>query len=263
MLYREFNPGPAASNFIHCYWVLEDGAPATSAQTIIPDGRSELIIALGVPFEQEHKGGWQLQPEIFLVGQLTGPFLIRPAGPARTIGVRFRPEGASRLLGLPMFELNDSAVALEDLSPALHRRLDRLRELPALADQLSALEQMLLHGLHDVDEDRLISAAVNEFERTHGLMGVSRVADLLGLSSRQFERRFRSAVGISPKLFSRMKRFQKVLQTIEDPNAKWVDTAIDCGYYDQAHLIRDFREFAGSTPTSLLNQEFDLARKFI
>jgi AraC-like DNA-binding protein len=262
MQYREYIPGPAARDFIRCYWVLEDGAPAVSAQTIVPDGRSELIITLAVPFEQDNKGEWQLQPEIFFVGQITGPFLVRPAGPARTIGVRFRPEGASRLLGLPMFELNDLAVALEDISPVLYRRLNRLKELRSLTDQLTALEQTLLRWSRDRDGDRLVSIAVTEFERTHGVLGVRRIADLLGLSSRQFERRFRNAVGISPKLFSRMQRFQKVLQTIDSPEATWVDTAISCGYYDQAHLIRDFREFAGSTPTSLLNQEFDLTRKF-
>src|SRR5215510_159008 len=132
MLYREFNPGPAARNFIRCYWVLEDGAPAVSAQTIVPDGRSELIITLGVPFEQDNNGEWQLQPEILFVGQITGPFVIRPGGPARTIGVRFRADGASRLLRLPMFELNDLAVSLDEISPALYRRLNRLRELPSL-----------------------------------------------------------------------------------------------------------------------------------
>jgi AraC-like DNA-binding protein len=263
MLYREFNPGFAARNFVRCYWVLEDGAPAVSAQTIVPDGRSELIISLAVPFEQNHKGEWQLQPEIFFVGQITGPFVIRPAGPARTIGVRFRADGASRLLGLPMFELNDLAVSLDEISPVLYRRINRLRELPALVDQLSTLEQILLRSIPDTDRDPLISVAVDEFERTHGQIGIGKVADFIGLSSRQFERRFRSAVGISPKLFSRMRRFQRVLQTIDGVQPTWVDVAISCGYYDQAHLIRDFREFAGSTPTSLLNEEFDLTRKFV
>ena len=262
-MYREFTPGPAAQEFIRCYWVLEDGAPAKSTQTIVPDGRSELIISLAVPFEGDNKGEWRLQPEIFFVGQITGPFLVRPAGPARTIGVRFRADGASRLLGLPMFELNDTAVAVDDLSPVLCRRLEELRELASLTEQLCALEQILLKAVRDSAHDQLISVAVQQFEGTHGLVGVSKVATLLGLSSRQFERRFRTAVGIPPKLFSRMQRFQRVLQMVEGPEATWVDTAINCGYYDQAHLIRDFREFAGSTPTSLLNEEFDLMRKFV
>jgi transcriptional regulator GlxA family with amidase domain len=147
-----------------------------------------------------------------------------------------------------MFQLNDMALALDDLSPVLYRRLNRLRELPSLVEQLSTLERILLRGVGGSHGDNLISVAVEEFERTHGLVGVSKVADMLGLSSRQFERRFRNSVGISPKLFSRMQRFQRVLQMVEGPEATWADTALSCGYHDQAHLIRDFREFAGSTP---------------
>ena len=88
------------------------------------------------------------------------------------------------------------------------------------------------------------------------------MANRLGLSSRQFERRFRNVVGIPPKLFSRMQRFQRVFQTMED-RANWVDAAVSCGYYDQAHLIRDFRQFSGTTPTALLAEEFDLSRCFL
>ena len=105
--------------------------------------------------------------------------------------------------------------------------------------------------------------AVAEFEQAGGLLGVRHLADRIGLSSRQFERRFRSAVGISPKLFCRMQRFQRVFPAMENTQSQWVDAAVNCGYYDQAHLIRDFREFSGTTPTALLTEEFDLARHFV
>jgi transcriptional regulator GlxA family with amidase domain len=116
-------------------------------------------------------------------------------------------------------------------------------------------------------DDKLLSAAVAEFESSGGSTDVAGVADQLGLSSRQLQRRFRDAVGISPKLFSRMQRFQRVFQAMEARTAEserldWVSTAMDCGYYDQAHLIRDFREFSGKAPMALLAGELDLARQF-
>jgi transcriptional regulator GlxA family with amidase domain len=89
------------------------------------------------------------------------------------------------------------------------------------------------------------------------------MAHRAGLSTRQFERRFRQAVGISPKLFSRMQRFQRVFSALEESGAKWADAAVECGYYDQAHLIRDFQEFAGKPPAALLAYDTDLAKHFI
>src|ERR1700674_4318786 len=112
-------------------------------------------------------------------------------------------------------------------------------------------------------DDPLVSFAVAEFERAGGLMSISDLANRIGLSARQLERRFRTEVGIGPKLFGRMKRFQRVFRTIDDPKLNWVDVAVDCGYYDQSHLIRDFREFSGDTPTALLAAEFDLTRHFL
>jgi hypothetical protein len=98
MKYREIKPGPAASRFIKCYWVLEDDSPTAAAQTIVPDGRSEVIINLGQPFQQATEGRWLSQPDILFVGQITGPFVIRPQNPARTIGIRLAGENLSRRL---------------------------------------------------------------------------------------------------------------------------------------------------------------------
>src|SRR6266404_7149519 len=170
MKYREIKPGPAASRLIKCYWVLEDDSPTGLAQTIVPDGRSEVIINLGQPFQQETDGNWHSQPEIFFVGQITGPFVIRPQSPARTIGIRFHPHGAIRFLGVPMFELTDSAVSIDDVSQRLHRQLDQLRDMTSLREQFAALERIMLAEMAHGDEDHLISVAVGQFERSNGLI---------------------------------------------------------------------------------------------
>jgi AraC-like DNA-binding protein len=263
MNYFERAPSIAVSRVIKCYWVLENDSPVNSSQTVVPDGRSELIINLRRPFQSQNGDQWQSQPDCFFVGQITGPFLVRPNGPATVIGVRFQPHGASQLLGLPIDELTDSVVALDAISKRLHRRFERLRDLSSVSEQLAALDRILFRHMERIeDEDPLIAVAVGKFEQAGGLLGVGHLADRLGLSSRQFERRFRNAVGISPKLFCRMQRFQRVFQAMENPQSNWVDAAVHCGYYDQAHLIKDFREFSGATPTALLSEEFDLTRHF-
>jgi AraC-like DNA-binding protein len=262
MHYREIRPGAVVAQFVKCYWVLEDEAPSLQPQTIVPDGRAELLINLHEPFLEERDGKWERQPNSFLVGQLTGPFTIRPSGPVRAIGVRFRPEGAYRLVQLPMFELTDATVAVDDISQRLSRKIDRLRGQRSVAEQIRSLEKFLSAAANQTDEDRLVSVAVSELERANGDIAVSTLAHSLGMSFRQLERRFRNAVGIAPKLFSRMQRFQQIFRNAE-ANANWVDAAVSCGYYDQAHLIRDFREFSGTTPTALLAEQFDLSRRFV
>src|SRR6476469_4664572 len=87
MHYREFAPGEDAGRFVDRYWVLEGAAPG-AVQRVVPDGRPELIVNLGQPFESLDEGEWRTQPRCFLAGQLTGPLLLRAAGATRILGVR-------------------------------------------------------------------------------------------------------------------------------------------------------------------------------
>jgi AraC-like DNA-binding protein len=243
--------------------MLEDKSPASSVQRIVPDGRPALILNFANPFQSQTDGVWKSQPECFFVGQITGPLLLRPSGPAEMLGIQFRPYGAAQLLGLPMCELTDSAIALEDLSRRLARELERLRQLPSLTRALAVLDSILHAFSQQACTDDPVSYAVRAIEGTGGLTSVRDVADHIGWSTRQLQRRFKDTVGISPKLFGRMQRFQRVLRAMEGSASDWIDAAGRCGYYDQAHLIRDFREFSGRTPTALLDQEIDLVRHFV
>ena len=96
MRYREFAPGGAASEFVDCYWVLEVPRPG-AVQRVVPDGRPELILNLGQPFESLRDGAWQAQPQCFLAGQLTRPAAAARGRRPRILGVRFRPGGAGSI----------------------------------------------------------------------------------------------------------------------------------------------------------------------
>jgi AraC-like DNA-binding protein len=265
MNYQQIRPSAAVGGFVSCYWTLEDDSPSLpSVQRIVPDGCPELILNLGTPFESQHDGRWASQPEYFFAGQITGPMLVRPSGPARMIGIRFRPYGATRLLKLPIHALTGLVVPLADLSPTLHQHLEPLRELSSMARQLADVDQVLQRFAEKSDEaDCLVAAAVNDIIRADTVPDVSNVAALAGLSLRQFQRRFKDEVGIAPKLFCRIQRFQRVFQSLDSSRSTWVNTAIQCGYYDQAHLIRDFRDFSGEPPVALLAAESDLAAHFL
>jgi len=264
MNYRRFKPSAAVSRFVEFYWTLEDKSQATGNQIVIPDGRSGIIINFATPFQSNANGAWIGQPECFFVGQITGPLLLRAAGPSGMIGIQFRPHGAAHLLEMPMHEVTDSAVALEHISRRLFRALEGVRDLPTLARAVGAIDPILHAFAKNTSADfDSITQAIQDIERTSGLISIDDVANRIGLSTRQLQRRFAERVGISPKLFSRMQRFQGVLRTTEDPSANWVTAAIHNGYYDQAHLIRDFRQFSGKPPTALLDRELDFTRRFV
>jgi len=264
MQYRKIRPSAVVGQYVEFYWILEDRGHGGGIQRIVPDGRAAMILNFANPFESQSSGSWQPQPACFLMGQITGPLLLRPSGSAGIVGIQFRPHGVTQLLQLPISELTNSAVALEDLSCRLSRQLERLRDFSSLEQAVAALDSTLQGIVRRVPSgDDPISYAVRAIERTRGLISMENVAERVGWNARQLQRRFKSAVGISPKLFGRMQRFQRVFCAMENLALDWAYAAADCGYYDQAHLIRDFREFSGRTPTALLDQEIDLSRRFI
>jgi AraC-like DNA-binding protein len=258
--YREIPPAPPLSPFIEAFWTLDsddssDGPP----QRVVPDGHAELILNLSTPFEYcDDAGHWHRQPRLFFAGQIRGPLLLRAAGPARIIGVRFTPHGAAAMLRAPMHELAGRFTPIDNFFPALHRALKQALDS---RDPIRAVEGTLLRIAHHADP--AVAAAVECITASRGTISLNSLANDLNLSSRQFERRFHTAVGLAPKTFCSLKRFVEVFRVIGDGDPRWVDTALACGYYDQAHLIRDFKRFSGETPAALLAPDADLARHFL
>ena len=217
MKYCQITPSAAVGRFVSCYWTLEDDCPSPSnVQRIVPDGCPELILNFGTPFDSQRDSQWTAQPEYFFAGQITGPMLVRPRGPAKMIGVRFRPHGITRLLGLPAHLLTGLVVPLADVSRDLYNQLECLRELDSTAQQLMVVDRVLQSfGERDNAADCQIAVAVNSIMQADTVPAVSNVAAVVGLSLRQFQRRFKDEVGIAPKLFCRIQRFQRVFQALD------------------------------------------------
>jgi AraC-like DNA-binding protein len=252
MLYRSIAPGPAAARFVHHYWVLQTD-DVGAVQRVVPDGSPELIVNLGAPFETCLNGVWQRQPRCFVAGQITGPLLLRPSGGASILGVNFLPHGLGELLGTAAHEFTGRMAPLSDVS----------RELASVGEATTVRElEARLVRLARPSGDAMAGEAVRQIASSNGTRDIASLARGFGVSTRQLERRFRGYVGLPPKLYARMRRFQSVFAALENDGANWAAAAIDCGYYDQAHLIRDFREFAGEPPAALLATD-DLARHFL
>lgn len=246
MDYREIRPKPPLSDHIECFWVLQGyGQVQSPPERLLPDGCIELILNFGDPFNEHISatGLTEPQPLRFIVGQMTRPVLISPTGRIDILGVRFAPGGALPFIRIPLNELTDSIVNLSDIDPALDREIAECSN-PEMVESL--LTRLLVSRYFPNSEVR---SATSYIVNSNGRVPVDQLANEIGISGRQLERRFLREVGLPPKLLSRILRFQQVFRAVEHPAMNWAAVAADCGYFDQAHLIRDFRQFAGRTPS--------------
>lgn len=264
MRYQETHPKPPLNRFVECFWTLENETAAESVNTerILPDGCIELILNFGDQFSQHTNQQRILQPRHFLVGQMTGPILISPNGTVELIGIRFHPGGTVPFVRQPLHEFTDQVVELGNVESRLERHLLEVTDgLQTMAERIAAIESLLLSCVLRQKQDSWLLALAAKVVDCGGLVPVDRLANDAGISARQLERRFLNEVGLGPKLLSRILRFQQVFRAVERCDA-WAPVALECGYYDQAHLIRDFNRFAQQTPAALFTEQTSLTQSF-
>lgn len=248
MRYAEYPPPPALAGIVDRFWILEGRAPGVP-EPIIPDGRVEIVLHFGQPFDRHHTNGRvERQAPALVVGQMRAPICICPQGTAGVAGIRLAP-GATRLvLGCPAEEITGQFVEID----ALFGSTSILRErLAAAADdvvRVRLLEQWMRARV-TATPAREVGAAVRAIAESGGAADLLSIAAHAGISLRQLERRFLADVGLTPKVFARLVRLQGALRRISDGEAL-ADAAVACGYYDQAHMARDFGHLAETSPAA-------------
>ena len=259
MLFRTRIPKPPLSHFVETLWFYRDLATDHSKEKLLPDASMELIIDLSegpkklydsrdldryTSFNRCWVSG--LQRQFIVLGVEQG---------ASMMGAHFRTGGAAPFFGFPISELSGSVVELD---------LIWKREILALREQLleaaspdhkfDLLEAYLIAKAKDrLAPDTTVAAALDAL-RSWPMLSLRDVASHLGLSHKQMLSRFDCRVGVTPKVASRIFRFQKALTSTNRATTEpdWSDLAVDCGYYDQSHMIHEFQELAGLTPAAYL-----------
>ena len=170
-------------------------------------------------------------------------------------GVAFKPGGTVPFMRMPAHEASDADVPLESLWG--RRRPTALRERLLESDSIDATLDALEAVLHEMWRPPGLHPAVNfalaAFDRAPSTTTIAAVTDAIGLSAKRFIERFKIEVGLTPKRYCRVRRFQRALALANrGRRVDWTGVALDCGYFDQAHFIHDFRSFAGLTPTEYL-----------
>jgi AraC-like DNA-binding protein len=267
MRYCEYRPSARLARAVACVWTLDghardlDGVP----QPVLPDGRAEFVIHLGDRFARLDDGAIERQPWAIFAGQLDRALSLQPTGTVAVLGVRFRPEGAARFTRVPQHELVGQTVDVALASPTLAAVARRVRDAAASLPDAARLVERLLDddGRHDRSDQR-VASVVEAIMRRGGRVSLERAVADTGLSRRQLERLFLRDVGLPPKQLARIARFQRALRILERgaPPTRGTDAALAGGYADQAHFIRDFREFAGCAPSEHLLASAELTGFF-
>jgi AraC-like DNA-binding protein len=271
-IYRHI-PGPPLDQHIDWFWYYVDYQPDHDRQHVLPEGTFELMINLE---DRPRKLFNRLDPNrhdsfqrSWLSGAHAGYLIIDALPGSSMIGAHFKPGGAAPFLGLPAGELGEQVVELDAIWGAeVGEWRERLQTARGSQAKFRLFEQLLRHRLTkaaaDANGRKGVRWALDRFLREPHLQSIRAVSTDLGVSHKHFTDQFRREVGLTPKLFCRIRRFQEVLGQIHSRKAiDWADVACSCGYFDQAHFVHDFTDFAGLNPSRYLVQRLQGDPNFI
>lgn len=256
MLYLSYTPCAPLNEFVARMWLVSDGQSARQ-ERILPGGTIELVINLrddrvridGTSDDAHAK----TLSGVVVSGTYSNAFIIDARQHAAMMGVHFRPGGGVAVLGVPSVEFANTHVDLSAVwGEAAARELrERLCMAATHHARFQYLEAALIERLRSpLRPHPAVLFALRRFTTPAPRTSVREVARQVGLSHRRFLTIFEAAVGLSPKVFCRIRRFQHVHAWAKRTgHIDWAQLALECGFYDQSHLTNEFRKLAGLTPT--------------
>lgn len=256
---RKYKPAGPLSALVDCFWYWQ-GAPLThTKERLMPNGETSVIFNLLedpiLLYDGEDTSRFTSHGSAVISGPRTNCFVIDTSQEERVFGIQFLPGGSFPFFRPPASELKNTAVSLEYLWKGAARELRERLLAACTIDSMFVLAEKYLQAqlVRQLDLHPAVDYARQHFCRAPHLTTVASVLDQVGVSQHRFIDLFHDQVGLSPKAFCRVRRFQRVLLTVHGSReVDWAQVALDCGYYDQPHFIHDFRAFAGLTPAQYL-----------
>lgn len=263
MNYTRYSPAAGLEKLIECYWFVEGEETTSRQEKIIPDGFPELIFHYRDPYRINITGEWQLQSRSLLAGQIRKNFYLENTGASGIVGIKLKPAAVTYLFQIEMDRLVDRVVDIEEI-PGQKFELIRtaINAHKSHEEIVEMLNTFFLHQQHGEQDDRIEKTLVLLFEK-QGDVRVSDLTSHVNITERQLERLFKRYIGLPPKFYARIIRFSYIFQLMQQGDQSWMDIAFHSGYYDQAHFIRDFKEFSGEDPSAYLFDEKSLANFFM
>jgi AraC-like DNA-binding protein len=252
-------PSEQLKDYVDYYFIIENQKGDHLPVEVFPSPQAEMVFTYGdekASYVSIGKDEERLTSDFAISGFFTQRATYINKHSLGVIMVGFKPWGIQSFTGFPISEITDQNLNLKEIYPARVRTLeDEIRCVDSSEKRIAVIEKFLLEILSYPGIDPLIREAVFSINNTHGQEKVRSVAKAFHLSEKQFKRRFVQSVGIPPKLFSRIVRFQHILTQFDNLQFKLLDIAISTGFYDEAHFIKEFEQFTSVTPKVFLSNK--------
>ena len=255
MLVKFYTPHPLLQEFINCIMVIHAKVDTSAGPVMCPyppTPQNSLFFYINdtIKVQIDGRAEYVLQPRSVIVGPQLTRVTLNLNKDHKAVRVGFHPGGLHRLMGIPMSEIVDCNFDATDIFGSEMKQVNvQLQEAQSVDDIKLIIEQFLLQKVNGLKPALPFDMAMKELLHFNGNISIERIALLSCLSLRQFERKCKERIGFTPKLFARLIRFSKAYRLRENfPELNWTNIAYECGYFDQAHFIRDFKEFAGVVP---------------
>jgi len=256
MHYRQYLPSDALRNYVECYWVASLHRDDFGRQRLIPGGRVELIFNFGSPvswmYDELGQSSHTLKNEFVVMGQRNKIYYASFEGAFNMAGIRFKPAGITAFTNIPVANLLNNLLDAEDVFGAgMKPWCDKICNAQTDEEKIHVFDKLLLSILRNEPAEWNAMQGIINSIRANNLENISAACYQTGWNYKKLERSFLKYAGYSPKQYMRIVRFNKALRKIDTNQESLTSIGFDCGYYDQAHFIKDCIHLAGTTPGKL------------
>ena len=262
-----FEPQQSLAKWVKCYWTLESSFENTPLKnTIIPDGTMKLIFHYRDTYKHHPNDKESIiLPKYFLIGQLTRPYIVEPLGTTGSFVVRFQPNGFLPFANIAIKEIQNTAVPLDEIFGKDGGEIGEIiLKANSTSERIELIETFLLNRLTDRKTiDNIVKSTIETILDAKGQFSVNELSKQNNINRRQLTRKFSSTIGLSPKQLSKIIRIQNTLKTLLTKDVtSLTDLAYENEYFDQAHFIKDFKEFTGLTPKEFYGDHLKMSLIF-
>jgi AraC-like DNA-binding protein len=263
MFYQKYEPLPLLKPFVECYYIWEASGIQHLEVASPPSGFTSIVFNYGDAYSAVvNEAQPRKVPKFFLTGQATYKYALRFSGTVGMLGIVFTPAALTTLFRVPMGEFVDERTELTSaLGPEIEELGNLLMEEPSRPARIALVQTFLLgQTIASKTAFDAIDIAANKIVKSHGQFDINGLILEANMSRRQFERRFYAKVGLSPKYYGRISRISHICKIMaRREQVDWQQVIYDNGFCDQAHFIRNFKEFLGKTPNQYIKSRPELA----
>jgi AraC-like DNA-binding protein len=250
-------PAPGLRGIVLSYQDYSEKSSTVMKRLEVPFAGVPVVFSFGQTYRVVDPIGQAEDHRTFAAGLADSWVVVESAGVSRGVQVNLTPIGARLFLGLPMSELTNRTVDLDDvLGPVAISLTERLEAATDWSARFDILDDFIARRIANAGEPSVpVIWAWNKVRSSGGRASVGAIADELGYSHRRLIAQFRDHLGLPPKTMARIVRFERAIKILRSGrDYTWPDVASECGYYDQAHFNREFHEFSGRTPSQFANR---------